>query len=137
MKMEAHKSSGIRELIKCLCYVFGHRAMVCRPVFSRCPCRAVLTAGAKARLWLPPGPTMSRALGSPWHRQPQVAPGLGAISLFPSQSSCVCWDHQRARAPSHPILLADMSKSCACPRVLLGCRWPRAPVLFLVAEMTP
>lgn len=43
-------------------------------------------------------PTVRRGLRSPWHRQPQVAPGHGAIGLFPPHYSCVCWDHQRARA---------------------------------------
>lgn len=45
LKTEAHKSSGIREVIKCLCDVFGCRAMLCRPVLFRYPSRAVLTAG--------------------------------------------------------------------------------------------
>ena len=121
MKMEAHKSSGIRELITCLCDVFGRRAMACRPVFSRYPSQAVLAAGGRGMALASPDPTMSRALGSPWHRQPQVAPGHGAISLFPPQCSCVCWDHQRAGAPSHPILLVGLSKSSACPQVL--CSW--------------
>lgn len=128
VKMEAHKSSGIRELTKCLCDVFGRRAMVCRPVFSRYPSWAVLAAGGQGMALTSPGPAMSRALGSPWHRQPQVAPQPGAISLFLSPCSCVCWDSPARWGPatSHPPCWSQQILRLPTSAPLMGCRWPRA-----------
>lgn len=45
MKMEVHKSSGIREFMKSLHSTFGCRVPACRPAFSRHSSRAMLAAG--------------------------------------------------------------------------------------------
>lgn len=47
MKMEAHKSSRIRDLTKCLCNIFGCRALVCRPVLSSYPNSDVHAVGGQ------------------------------------------------------------------------------------------
>lgn len=71
--------------------------------FPDTPAKLCLLQGGKERLSLPWSCNEKGSDGL-WHRQPQVAPGHGAISLFLSQLNQVCWDDQCARSPitSHP-----------------------------------
>lgn len=117
MKMEVHKSSGIREFMKSLHSTFGCRVPVCRPAFSRHSSRAMLAAGDH------------RQLSHPCFLRQATLQGAGSLrchegpvsSFFPSHHGCVRWDLQRAGAPSRPILLAAPSTASACTPGL--CSW--------------